>query len=224
MKLLALDTSSDACSVALQLGEDVIEDHVVGAREHTRILVPMIRSLLEEAQVSLAELDAIVLGNGPGSFIGMRIGASVAQGLAHGAGINIVPVSSLLAVAEEVVASEDADRVVVAQDARMSEVYLGVFERNGNGRVQAANSERIVRSDHRVHETGAFVAAGGGWERYPDLTDANVAAIRSMSAVLRPRSLFLLPAGSAGFDAGKAVSPDRLEPAYLRAKVAEKPA
>jgi len=95
MKLLALDTSSNACSVSLQLGEDVIENHVVGAREHTRILMPMIRGVLEDGAVSLAELDAIVLGNGPGSFIGMRIGASVAQGLAHGAGINIVPVSSL---------------------------------------------------------------------------------------------------------------------------------
>jgi tRNA threonylcarbamoyladenosine biosynthesis protein TsaB len=196
----------------------------VGAREHTRILMPMIRGVLEEAAVSLAELDAIVLGNGPGSFIGMRIGASVAQGLAHGAGINIVPVSSLLAVAEEVVATEDADRVVVAQDARMSEVYLGVFERNGNGRVQAATSETIVRSDHRVPETAAFVAAGAGWVRYPELMDANVAAICAKSDILRPRSRYLLPAGRTDFEAGKATLPDRLEPAYLRAKVAEKPA
>ena len=224
MKLLALDTSSDACSVSLQLGEDVIEDHMVGAREHTRILVPMIRGLLDKGQVSLAELDAIVLGNGPGSFIGMRIGASVAQGLAHGAGINIVPVSSLLAVAEEAIATEGSDRVVVAQDARMSEVYLGIFERNGNGRVQAVISERIVRSDHRVPETGDFVAAGAGWVRYPDLRDANTAAICSMSAVLRPRSRYLLTAGKAGFEAGEAVCPAGLEPAYLRTKVAEKPA
>ena len=94
MNLLGIDTSSLACSVALQHGDDIIERHEEQAREHTRLLVPMIRAVLEEAGLSTAGLDAIVLGNGPGSFIGMRIAASVAQGLAHGAGIAIVPVSS----------------------------------------------------------------------------------------------------------------------------------
>jgi tRNA threonylcarbamoyladenosine biosynthesis protein TsaB len=92
MKLLALDTSSIACSVALQVDEVVTERHEEQAREHTRLLLPMIRSLMEESKIELNELDAIVLGNGPGSFIGMRIAASVAQGLAHGSGLNNVPV------------------------------------------------------------------------------------------------------------------------------------
>ena len=86
----------------------------------------MIRGVLDEAGVpNSRDLDAIVLGNGPGSFIGMRIAASVAQGLAYGAGLNIVPVSSLAAVAAEVMAETGADRVIVAQDAHMNEVYLG---------------------------------------------------------------------------------------------------
>ena len=104
MKLLAIDTSSHACSVALRIGDAVTEDHTVEPREHTRILVPMISALLEEGGIAAADLDAIVLGNGPGSFIGMRIGASVAQGLCHGAGIKLIPVSSLAAVAAEVFA------------------------------------------------------------------------------------------------------------------------
>jgi len=90
MNLLAIDTSSVACSVALQHGGDVAERHEEQAREHTRLLVPMIQELLQQASVELMDLDAIVLGNGPGSFIGMRIAASVAQGLAFGSGLEIV--------------------------------------------------------------------------------------------------------------------------------------
>ena len=76
MKLLAIDTSSDACSVAVQVGEDILEKHVIEPREHTKILVPMIEQLLQDAGVAMSGLDAVILGNGPGSFIGMRIGAS----------------------------------------------------------------------------------------------------------------------------------------------------
>ena len=99
MKLLALDTSSLACSVALEVDGTVIDRHEEQARAHTRLIMPMIRDQLEETSIRPEDLDAIVLGNGPGSFIGMRIAASVAQGLAHGAGLGIVPVSSLAAVA-----------------------------------------------------------------------------------------------------------------------------
>ena len=113
MKLLAIDTSSLACSVALQHDGDLIERHEEQEREHTRLLVAMIRAVLDEAKMATSDLDAIVLGNGPGSFIGMRIAASVAQGLAHGAGVRIVPVSSLAAVAVEVFQQGDAAEVVV---------------------------------------------------------------------------------------------------------------
>ena len=93
MRLLAIDTSSDACSVALQVGAETIDKHVVEPRAHTKILIPMVEELLRDADVTLAELDAVVVGNGPGSFIGMRLGASGAQGICHGAGLQIVPVS-----------------------------------------------------------------------------------------------------------------------------------
>ena len=114
MKLLAIDTSSLACTVALKIGDELIERHEEQEREHTRLLMPMIRDVLEHAGVSLKDLDAIVLGNGPGSFIGMRIAASVSQGLAHGAGLRIIPVSSLAAVAAEVMDRSDANTVIVS--------------------------------------------------------------------------------------------------------------
>ena len=148
MRLLALDTSSLACSVALQFDEELVARHEEQAREHTKLLVPMIRSVLDDIGTRLADLDAIVLGNGPGSFIGMRIAASVAQGLAFGAGLGIVPVSSLAAVAAEVLNRGDADEVAVAQDAHMNEVYLGIY-RHGEGGMP------VDVIDERRHEGGA---------------------------------------------------------------------
>ena len=88
MNFLAIETSTEACSVALQAGGTILDRHIVEARSHTRVLLPCITDLLQEADIGVADLDTIVLGNGPGSFIGMRIGASVAQGLAYGAGID----------------------------------------------------------------------------------------------------------------------------------------
>jgi len=227
MKLLALDTSSIACSVAVQTGKTTIERHEEQPREHTRLLVPMIESSLSEAGITLADLDAIILGNGPGSFIGMRIAASVAQGLAFGAELKIVPVSSLAAVAAQVFAEIDAGEVVVAQDAHMHEVYLGIYRRDADGLAAEIMPERlqgpaaIVELDSSLD--GSRVAAGFGWQRYPDLLAANQAYIGEMSDVLHPRAFYLLPLGAVGLANGLAVAPQDVVPAYLRQKVAEKP-
>jgi tRNA threonylcarbamoyladenosine biosynthesis protein TsaB len=228
MKLLAIDTSSVACSVAVQNGDQFVERHEEQAREHTRLLMPMIREALDEAGITTADLDAIVLGNGPGSFIGMRIAASVAQGLAHGAGLNIVPVSSLAAVAAQVFAESDAEQVVVAQDAHMNEVYLGAFRRGDDDAPESLFPERL-QAQTAIDEldeatAGRRVAAGFGWQRYPGLVAANEDRIGNMSAVLHPRAGFLLPLGESAISQGAGIAPQDLVPAYLRSKVAEKPA
>lgn len=227
MKLLALDTSSLACSVALQVDTTIVRRHEEQAREHTRLLVPMVRSVLDEAGVELASLDAIVLGNGPGSFIGMRIAASVAQGLAFGAGLKIVPVSSMAALATGVLTTEDADVVVVAQDAHMDEVYLGIY-----GRDQVDLAEPLC--DERLHGQGPVeelralpgkqrIAAGFGWQRYPALAASNRDLIDSVSPIQHPDAAHLLALGARDFGNGLAVQPEDVAPAYLRQKVAEKP-
>jgi len=228
MKLLALDTSSIACSVAVQTDKTTIERHEEQPREHTRLLVPMIESSLSDAGITLADLDAIVLGNGPGSFIGMRIAASVAQGLAFGSGLKIMPVSSLAAVAAQVFAENDANEVVVAQDAHMHEVYLGIYRRDTDGLPAELMPEglqgpaAIAELDSSLD--GTRVAAGFGWQRYPDLLAANQAHISKVSNVLHPRACHLLRLGAVGLANGLAVAPQDVVPAYLRKKVAEKPA
>ncbi|MGI9200467.1 MAG: tRNA (adenosine(37)-N6)-threonylcarbamoyltransferase complex dimerization subunit type 1 TsaB [Woeseiaceae bacterium] len=228
MKLLALDTSSIACSVALAYEGELWERHEEQPREHTRLLVPMIRSLLEESDVKLSDLDAIVLGNGPGSFIGMRIAASVAQGLAHGSGLGVVPVSSLAAVAAEVFALGSDQYVAVTQDAHMAEVYLGVFARADNDRPMALFPERI--SDQSPIEElqslsgESIVTAGDGWNRYPGLAASNAGLLATHAGVLFPSAKYLLPLGENARQLSGSQPAADLQPAYLRDKVAEPPA
>jgi tRNA threonylcarbamoyladenosine biosynthesis protein TsaB len=224
MKLLALDTSSLACSVALQIGDAVVWRHEEQAREHTRLLVPMINEVLAEADMTPADLDAVVLGNGPGSFIGMRIATSVAQGLAYGAGIRIVPVSSMLAVAAQVMEAEGAAAIAVCQDAHMDEVYLGLYAAGKEGRPELVGAERIHDqseiSELRL-EPGRFMAAGFGWQRYPELLEMNRPLLASVSAVSYPSARYLLATGRALAGSGIAIDPQDVVPAYLRQTVAQ---
>lgn len=228
MKLLALDTSSLACSVAMQSDDStIIERHEVKAREHTKLLTPMIRSVLDESGVPLKDLDAIILGIGPGSFIGMRIAASVAQGLAHGAGLRIVPVSSLAAVAAEVFAVADADEAIIAQDAHMSEIYLGAYRRGVGDLPEPLFAERlhghIIIDEIDPNDGRSRVAAGFGWQRYPEIASINADLIGEPVGILYPRARFLLALGVDAYESGRCVDPADVVPAYLRHKVAEKP-
>ncbi len=220
MKLLALDTSSTACTVAVRAGDKVIGRHEEQDREHTRLLMPMIREVLEESAISLRDLDAIVLGNGPGSFIGMRIAASVAQGIAHGSGLRIIPVSSLATVAAQVFAESDARLVAVAQDAHMNEVYLGLYRRDDNDLPVAVAPERL-QEQARIPELGdePWVAAGFGWQRYPQLAALNGLGTPGDGVVLYPNARYLVALATID----DAVAPSLVEPTYLRQKVARTP-
>jgi len=222
VKRLALDTSSLACTVAVRIGGQLVERHEEKPREHTRLLMPMIREVLEEAGVELADLDGIVLGNGPGSFIGMRIAASVAQGLAFGADLNIIPVSSLAAVAAEVFNKSEVDQVAVAQDAHMNEVYLGLFSRGSNNLPQPVSDERLQGNSVIEELSGDdthYAIAGQGWQRYPELLKTNKTWIGEQSDVLLPRATYLLALS----EFSSAIDPIAIQPAYLRQKVAATP-
>lgn len=223
MKLLAIDTSSNACSVALQIGSEISSKHIVEPRAHTRILLPMIIDILRDAGIELTDLNALVLGNGPGSFIGMRIGAAVAQGLAYGAGLNIVPVSSLAAVAAEAIAEHGAKRVLVAQDARMSEIYLGNFRAGADGLPESIVSEFICKAGVLPDLSGRFLAVGGGWQKYPELLTSNDTFLQVLEGLEYPRALHLLALGKKALANGQSVLPADLVPAYLRMKVADVP-
>lgn len=227
MNLLALDTSSIACSVALRMESDVFERHAVLPREHTRLLIPMIEEVLNEAGTNLRALDAVVLGNGPGSFIGLRIAASVAQGLCYGTGLKMVPISSLAAVANESLQVSSADHVVVAEDAHMNEVYLACFRRGGDG-LPLPEMDAFLQPIERIaplatrQDAGPsrWHAAGAGWERYPELLAKNEDLLAGVIDVSVPRARYLLDLGQQSFLEGRAIDPEALVPAYVRTRVA----
>lgn len=222
MKLLALDTSSLACSVALLADDDIVQRYTEQAREHTKLVVPMIEEVLAEGGTALGDIDAFVLGNGPGSFIGLRISASLVQGMAFGVNRPVVPVSSMLAVAEAVFDERDCDEVIVAQDAHMNEAYVGRFAKHASGGIAEVRPE-MIHPQTPIAELAAGIhriAAGAGWERYPDLLAANQDAISGVSGHRYPAARFLLPAARRRFEAGQCIDPADIEPAYLRQTVA----
>ncbi len=148
MRLLALDTSTEACSVALLLDGELRMRFQLTERSHAELVLPMVESVLDEAGIALTDLDGLAFGRGPGAFTGLRIASGVVQGLALGASLPVAPVSSLASVAEQVLAAA-GEPVLVCNDARMGEAYWGVFRREADGTVTA-----LIRR--------GGVSAGGG--------------------------------------------------------------
>jgi tRNA threonylcarbamoyladenosine biosynthesis protein TsaB len=173
MKLLALDTATEACSVALLADGVLIVREDEFERGHAEHILPMIDTVLAEGRTSLKALDAIAFGRGPGGFTGVRLAASVTQGLAFGASLPVVPISDLAAVAQRVLDLEpSAERVLVCNDARMREVYWACFERR-EGLAAAVTPEMVSPSQAVTlpKEWGhqSFAAAGRGFRAYPEL-------------------------------------------------------
>ena len=225
MKLLALETSSNACSAALMTDGEVLERHVVEPRRHRELLLPFAAALLSERDVGYADLDGIVLGNGPGSFIGMRIAASVAQGLAFAGGAKLLPVSSLAAVAAEVTADGARRRVLVAQDARKGQAYVAEFARDANGvlvQTRATSLWDIGTAADWPIDAGS-VLAGGAWSQHPELAQIAETRAAEFSGIECPRARHLLPLGADLLRRDGDVPAEELQPEYVRDEVAARP-
>ncbi len=171
-KLLALDTSGDACSVALWHDGQVVENFEMAAQSHTQRALPMIHELLAQMSTALMEIDALAIGAGPGSFTGLRIGMGAVQGLAFAADKPVVPVGTLEALAWQALKENAAVQVVLpALDARMGEVYWGLYQRDEDGRV-AELCAPAATAPERVAEmlpsgVGPIVGTGAGWALTP---------------------------------------------------------
>lgn len=220
MRLLALDTSTEACSVALLLDGDLRMRFELTERSHAELVLPMVATLLEAAGVTLGDLDAIAFGRGPGAFTGLRIASGVAQGLALGANLPVVPVSSLAAVAEQVSAAP-GEAVLACNDARMGEVYWGVYRREADGSVTALAPEAVSAPD-RVGEggPGAHHAAGNALERYPELARRLLASGLQRHDGVYPRADAVARLGILGLVAGHGVAAEQALPVYIRDNVA----
>ena len=221
MKILALDTATEGCSVSLGLGDRGIDRYVELDRGHAEQLLPMIDGVLAEGGVALSDLDAIAFGRGPGGFTGVRLAASVAQGLAFGAGIGVVPISDLAAVAQHVCQRDPSvRRVLVVNDARMREVYWASFE--CTDLLASASIERVgAASGVTLPEgEGTWAAVGRGLRAWPDLAERCRAAGATLYPDLLPRASEILALARSAVAGGRILDPADALPVYVRDNVA----
>jgi tRNA threonylcarbamoyladenosine biosynthesis protein TsaB len=222
MKLLAIDTATESCTAALLIDGDIRERYEVAPRGHAGLILPMVDSLLTEAGLAATDLDGLVLGQGPGSFTGVRIGTGVVQGIAFAANLPVAPVSTLAAMAQGAVRILGARSVLVAIDARMEEVYWGCYQLATQGLVQAACAESVLAPDAvTAPAAGAWVGVGSGWECYAPQLEAAVGK-RPVEIVSRfyPHAQDLARLGAQVLRKGGGVAADRALPVYLRNRVA----
>lgn len=216
MRLLAFETATEACSVAVWVDGQVHERFELAPRRHAELALPWAEALLAEAGIARAQLDAIAVGRGPGAFTGVRLAISLAQGIALALDRPVVPVSTLA-----VLAMQGQGDTLAAIDARMGEVYLGAFRREGEG-VVALGPETVVAPDAApLPAPGAWHGVGTGFAAADATLQSRFGTrLQAVDAAALPRAADLARLAALAFSRGEAVAPERAEPAYLRNQVA----
>lgn len=227
MKILALDTSTEACSAALLIDGEVRERYQEAPREHGALILPMMTELLAEAGITPSQLDALAFGRGPGAFVGVRIATGVAQGIAFAADLPVIPVSSLAALAQ----GAGRSHVYTAIDARMNEVYWGAYVKNVQGVVELLGDERVsppdqVTADDDSHADPApqWYGVGSGWGAYADVLSQRLTNLAGYDAQRFPSAKYIAQIAQHDFTQGRCVDPVDALPTYLRNNVAKKSA
>lgn len=219
MKILAFDTSTEYCSAALLADAGLILRDVHAGQTHSQLLLPMCQSLLDEAGMALNQLDAIAFGAGPGSFTGLRIACAVAQGLAFGVDLPVVGVGSLLALAE----ASGAARVIACLDARMGEVYHGVYERVPDGWLEHSAPLLSAPAQVPLVEGDGWCGCGSGFLAYARALEARYGvALAQTRAELYPHAREIARLAAPRIEAGQGVAAELAAPLYIRDKVALK--
>lgn len=229
MNILAIDTATEACSVALHYNDTVVTRFEICPQQHSQRLLPMVDEVLKEAKVSLDDLDLLAFGRGPGSFTGVRIATGMIQGLALGTGLKVAGVSTLEAMAFEV-ASETQNKdafVAVASDARMGEVYFAVYRQTEEG-VSLTIEEQVCPPEVAIEQLNALkeensasvIAAGTGWSAYEDLDNWKSELCGEVtSEVTLPNAQYMLKLAIDAHCKGEVFDAVNVEPVYLRDKV-----
>jgi tRNA threonylcarbamoyladenosine biosynthesis protein TsaB len=221
MKLLALDTATEACSVALWIDGALLERFELAGRDHTQRLPAMLHALMAEAGLAYSQLDGLVCGLGPGSFAGVRIGVAYLQGLALAHDQPALGVSSLAMLAQGAIRADGAERVLAAIDARMDEVYFAAYVRDAAGLAVPQGEAQVCRPELVPPQAGRWQAAGTGWGRYEAvLREACGAELGGVDGQALPRAGDALSLALPGFLSGAAGDAGLLAPIYLRNRIA----
>lgn len=232
MKILALDTATELCSAALWLDGSCLTREDARPRASGELILGMIAELLAESALTLARLDAIAFGRGPGGFTGVRLATAVAQGLGFAADLPLLPISDLRALAQRAFSQPDSPpRALICQDARMRQVYWGCFECNTGAprctrTATAAGAEAVANPEAVMLPSawmdGAVCGAGSGFDAYPGLRSRPDLPLMAVWGAFRPRALEIAALAAAD-GLSQAVSPEAAQPVYLRDEVAAPP-
>ena len=228
MRILGIDTATESCSAALRLEGRLLERAQRLERAHAQVILPMVDELLAEGDTPLGALDAIAFGRGPGAFTGVRLAATVAQGLAFGAGVPVVPVSDLRALAQRALDENGGlARVLVCADARMREVYWACFERSSDRCAGLCGEERVsAPADVRLpsawgsagQDAAGLAGVGSGFAAYPELCRGFKFEVVLQG--LLPRAAEIVELAIPEVEAGRVFPPEQALPVYLRDDVA----
>ena len=235
MKLLAVETSTEACSAALYIDGIVNERFELAPKEHTKLILPMIDSLMSDAGLKPQQLDALAFSCGPGSFTGVRIATGVIQGIALGADLPVVPVSTLAAIAQDFFDNNSFQKTAnshpqhnfnvafTAMDARMGEIFWGVYRRDAQGFAELIGKESVTPATEVEFPDLIGVGVGSGWGVYRQELKTRLAGRASYCEIDNlPRAAAIARLGVRGFEQGLAVAVEQAMPVYLRDKVAKK--
>lgn len=229
MKILALDTATEACSAALIIDGHITSHYELAPREHSRLILKMIEDLLLQAEIKQHQLDAVAFGRGPGSFMGLRIAAGVVQGIAFAHDLPVIPVSCLQTIAQRAYQETGCRRVMTAIDARMDEVYWGCYRLEAGqwlleGDECVISPDKVQLPEKQCDPDLCCAAAGTGWGSYKDRL---LQSVKMQPHTIMPECLpsaeVIAELALVEFKAGNTVSAGQAIPVYLRNNVAKKP-
>ena len=223
MKILAIDTSTEACSAALYHDGEIMARYQVAPRQHADLILAMCDEVLAEAGCKLPELDALAFGRGPGAFTGVRIGTGVIQGMAFVHDLPVVPVSSLAAMAHVAWRESSKKNVMTAIDARINEVYWACYQCSNEGVIEALPEQVVVPTAVELPEHAEWFGVGTGWQTYQDELSARAAGlVHDIQPDLFPDARDIAQLAWHVVEEGGAVSAELALPVYLRDNVAKK--
>ena len=223
MKILAIETATESCSVALQYGDEVLHRFEHQPQQQAKLILPMIDELMSQAGLHPSQLDALSFGRGPGSFTGLRIAAATTQAIAMACDLPTVPVSTLAVLAQTAYRQYGTTSVLAAIDARMQEVYWAEYCLGVNGLMQLQGEEEVLSPALvPVPQAANYCGCGSGWRSYAEaLSNSLVSITLSVESDCWPQAQDMLALSEFAFKAGEVVSAEKIEPVYIRDKVAK---
>jgi len=223
MTILALDTCTEMCSVAVLTNDTLFEKAQLTQRGHSDMVLGMLEAVLAEANSALSAVDYLAFGRGPGSFTGVRVGVGVAQGIAFARQLPVIPISTLAAVAQRAIDEHDAKKVAVALDARMGEVYAAHFREENGLAVRCDNEQVCAPEFFKPLDRSAWFAAGTGWREHQTVLDANFEGqLSGIDATLLPTAAAMAKLARFEQEQGRSIPAEQAVPVYLRDNVAKK--